>query len=268
MSHGYSKEGLELLKMLFALPDSSPPEIRIDRLQSAADLAWQKYDFETSLVFSRESAEIAKVHGLMAPYVWYLNRQGRIYMEQGLHDQARHSLEECYHLALSDPGVINPGTPLAQLGELALFEGRLDDAKNAFEKAIPYLNLTQFKDDIFLSMSKVDLAEIALAERNFEQALHWLAQAHEYADVNIRRLLAYLSAMAGYIILSPGRQKMDLITAAQIYGAIESISERSGIILGAFYQKREIGTYRPGSEAFVGSRVGEGLPVGSAPEQG
>ena len=36
------------------------------------------------------------------------------------------------------------------------------------EKAIGFLNLTQYKDDIFLSMSKVDLAEIALAERNFD----------------------------------------------------------------------------------------------------
>jgi len=239
MSHGYSKEGLELLKQLFALPDPSPPEIRIRRLQNAADLAWQKYDFETSLIFSRESAELAKAHGLMAPYVWYLNRQGRIFMEQGLHNQARQALEECYNLALSEPGVINPGTPLAQLGELALFEGRLDDAKNAFEKAIPYLNLTQFKDDIFLSISKVDSAEVALAEGDFEQAHHWLGLAHEHADVNIRRLLAYLCAMAGFIILAPGGKKKDLASAAQIYGAIESLSERSGIILGAFYQKKK-----------------------------
>ena len=45
--------------------------------------------------------------------------------------------------------------------------------------------------------------------------------------------------MAGYIILSPGKEKKTLITAAQIYGAIESLSERSGIILGAFYQNKK-----------------------------
>ena len=45
--------------------------------------------------------------------------------------------------------------------------------------------------------------------------------------------------MAGFIILSPGGEKKDLVTAAQIYGCIESISERSGIILGAFYQRKK-----------------------------
>lgn len=239
MSHGYSKEGLELLKQIFTLPDSSPPEIRIRRLQNAADLAWQKYDFETSLLFSRESGQLAKENGLKVEYFWFINRQGRIYIEQGLYAQARRTLEDGYQLALSDPEEINPGTPLAQLGELALFEGRLEDAKSAFDRAIVYLKSTPIEDDIFLSMSKVDLAEVALAERNFKQAHCWLALAHDFVDVNIRRLMAYLCAVAGYIILAPGRQEEDLITAAQIYGCIESISDRSGIILGAFYQKKK-----------------------------
>ncbi len=239
MSHGYSKEGLELLKQLFALPDSSPPEDRINRLTYAADLAWHKYDFETSLAFSRESGELAKVYGLSGPYLWFLNCQGRIYIEQEQYDQARQVLEECFNLALSNPEMMNPGSPMAQLGELALFDGRLEDAKAAFEKSYGFLKLTQYKDDIFLSMSKVDSAEVALAERNFDQALHWLVLAHEYADVNIRRLLAFLCAMAGYIVLSPGRQKKNLTTAAQIYGAIELLSERSGIIMGAFYQNKK-----------------------------
>jgi predicted ATPase/transcriptional regulator with XRE-family HTH domain len=237
MSHGYSKEGLELLTMLFALPDSSTTETRIGRLQSAADLAWQKHDFETSLVFSRESAELAKVHGLQAPYVWYLNRQGRIFIEQGHYDQARQALEECYNLALSNPEAINPGTPMAQLGELALFEGRLDDARWALEKTIEYLIETQDTNDLFLNMAKTDLAETALAQKDFPQALHWLGQVQEYTGPLLRRFLVYLCAVAGYFILSPGRHRKDWGTAAQIYGAIESLSERSGIILGAFYQK-------------------------------
>ena len=145
MSHGYSKEGLELFKLLFALPHSSPPEIRIDLLQRAADLAWHKYDFETSLAFSRESGELAKIHGLSGPYLWFLNRQGRIYIEQGNYDQARQALEECFNLALSDPEFMNPGSPMAQLGELALFEGRLEDAKAAFDKAYGFLNLNSIQ---------------------------------------------------------------------------------------------------------------------------
>jgi hypothetical protein len=37
----------------------------------------------------------------------------------------------------------------------------------------------------------------------------------------------------GYLVLAPNG---DLSKAAQVYGAIESASERSGVILGAFYQ--------------------------------
>jgi predicted ATPase/transcriptional regulator with XRE-family HTH domain len=239
MSHGYSREGLELLKQLFSLPDSSPPETRIGRLHSASDLAWQKYDFETGLAFLRESGELAKVNGLKGPYLWFLNRQGRIYIEQGNYDSACQALEECYNLALSDPEIMNPGSPLAQLGEIALFEDRLEEAKTTFKKAIQYLTETQDTADIFLAMAIVDLAEVALEEREFEQAHDWLAQAHEYADIHIRRLLAYLYAIAGYVILTPSNVNLDLITAAQIYGAMDSLSERSGIILGAFYQKKK-----------------------------
>ena len=240
MSHGYSKEGLELLKQLFALPDSSPPGIRIRRLQDAADLAWQKYDFETSLAFSRESGELAKANGIKSDYLWFLNRQGRIYIEQGHYNEARQALEECLQLVRVEPELMNIGSPLAQLGELALFEGNLDEAKSRFIEALGYLNLPQFKEDIFLSMSRVDLAEIALAEKDFDQAYLWLAEAQQASGVNIRRLQAYLCALAGYLILPPKRQKKDMAIAAQMYGAIESLSDQSGIMLGSFYQKKKL----------------------------
>jgi hypothetical protein len=45
--------------------------------------------------------------------------------------------------------------------------------------------------------------------------------------------------MAGYIVLIPGRQKKTLATAARIFGAIESLSERSGIVMGDFYQNKK-----------------------------
>jgi hypothetical protein len=85
----------------------------------------------------------------------------------------------------------------------------------------------------------VDLVDTALAQKDFPLALHWLGQVQEYTGPLLRRFLVYLCAVAGYLILSPGRQKKDLVTAAQIYGAIESLSERSGIILGAFYQDKK-----------------------------
>jgi predicted ATPase/transcriptional regulator with XRE-family HTH domain len=236
MSHGYSKEGLELLKQLFALPDPSPPEVRIDRLEDAADLAWQKHDFGAGLAFSKETAELARINGLESQYLWFLNRLGRIYIEQGLYQEARQALEECYTQAKAKPGLINPGTPLAQLGELALFEGRIEEAKTALKQAILLLTET---DDIFLAMVKVDLAEIAMAEKQYAQAFDWLLQSYEIAAANLRRSLAFLFSVAGLLVLSPGSKKRDLVAAAQIYGAIDTLSERSAVIMGSFYQENK-----------------------------
>jgi tetratricopeptide (TPR) repeat protein len=237
MSHGYSREGLQLLKQLFALPDQSPPKVRIDRLELAADLAWQKHDFETGLAFSKEIAELAMQNGIQREYLWSLNRMGRIYIEQGQYGEARRVLEECLAEAEAAPDVMNPGTTLAQLGELSLFDGKLGDAKAALEKAIALMPEARDSNEIFLSMAKVDMAEIALVEMKYDKAYRWLNESSEYADINIRRTLAFLFAVIGYLILTSGQYKERLLAGANLMGAIDALSERSGIILGSFYQQ-------------------------------
>jgi ATP/maltotriose-dependent transcriptional regulator MalT len=93
----------------------------------------------------------------------------------------------------------------------------------------------QLGDDkaIFVAMAATDLAEIALAEGDFDTALHWLEQSFPYASQHPRRFVVLLSALAGYLVLS---HKGNIQKAAQFFGAIESLSERSGVILGGFYQ--------------------------------
>jgi predicted ATPase/transcriptional regulator with XRE-family HTH domain len=236
MSHGYSKEGLELLKQLFALPDPSPPDVRIARLTNAADIAWQKYDFETSLAFSRETGELSLANGLQGPHIWFLNRQGRIFIEQGCYDDARRALEECYKLALDHPGEINPGSPLAQLGEVALFEGKIEEAKQHLKNAVRLLTDAQAITSIFIAIAYTDMAEVSLVEKDFDQARHWLSLSNEFSGINLRRVMAFLCACAGLLILPPGRNKKELTVAARCYGVVDSLSEQTGIILGTFYQ--------------------------------
>jgi hypothetical protein len=57
-----------------------------------------------------------------------------------------------------------------------------------------------------------------------------------YAEINIRRVLVFLCAATGNLILSPERKTSDFLLAAQLYGAINAISDQSGIKLNAFYQ--------------------------------
>ena len=232
-NYGYMKEGLELVKKLIALPYNSPPEVRANHLQAAADLAWQQSDFDASLLFSKEAVEFGLTHGLQDKYPEYLNRLGRIYIEQGCLSEARQVLEECLVLARANPDLMKPGVPLAQLGEVTLFEGRYDDARQAFLEAIP--NLTS-ENGIFLAIAMVDMAEIALERRDFLQAHSWLQQAFRHVRTPIRRTMVYLCTLSGYLILLPDSEKGKLLTAIRLLGALDALSDRSGIILGAFYQ--------------------------------
>lgn len=227
-SHGYFKEVLETMKQLFSMPDAAASETRAYRLK----MAWQQHDFETSLNFAREAVELQRIHGLPSQYADDLNRLGRIYLERGEYTQAHQALEESPTIARSDPHSLNPGIPLSQLGELALFEGRLEEAKTLFHGALAHLDETQ---TIFLAITHVDLAEIALAEQDYPQAQKRLEQAYSYARIHIRRTLVFLCAAAGYMALAPGKATASM--AARLYGALDTLSERSGIVLSPFYHR-------------------------------
>jgi tetratricopeptide (TPR) repeat protein len=229
---GYLKEGLALMRQLLDLPHEVDPLVRAALFQSASDLAWQQHDFETAIVYSKEAAELGRALGLIGRYAAYINRLGRIYIEQGRYAEAAQTLKEVLELALQEPENMNPGIPLAQLGEIAFFEGRLDEAEELLNQSLIYLTESQL---IFFSLAKTDLAEIALAHEDFSKARLWLVQACNPAAQHIRRGLVFLCALAGYLVLS-SEDKNAHIKAAQFYGAIESWSERSGVILGSFYQ--------------------------------
>lgn len=230
-SFGYFKEGLDLMRQLLAVPSHTDPRLRFYRLQSAADLAWQQHDFDTALALSDEAVELCRSHGLSGELPAYLNRLGRICIEQNKLAEAKEYLNRALELTCEDPSIFSPGAPLAQLGEISFFQGNLDQAKSTFERALSFLSN---EEPIFVAITKTDLAEVELALENFSMAHRWLVESFEPASQHIRRWLIYLSALAGYLLFSPdGNHK----NAAQIYGAIETLSQQSGVILGAFYQE-------------------------------
>lgn len=228
-SLGYFREGLDLLRQLLALPANVPPAIRAKYLQTASDLAWQQHDFQTALAYSEEAVNLGRIHNLKREYPSYLNRLGRIYIEQGKLAEAKEILQKALALASEDPSFLNPGFPLAQLGEAALFEGSLEEAKPLFEKALFYL---KSEDKIFIAIATTDLAEVALAQDDFLQTHFWLEKAFLPACQQVRRLMVFLSALAGYLTLSDCEDKK---IATQFYGALDALSESSGVLLGAFY---------------------------------
>jgi tetratricopeptide (TPR) repeat protein len=206
--------------------------VRAEQLESAADLAWQLSDFETALEYSRQAVDLARQGGMHGRYPTYLNRLGRIYIQQGRLPEARQVLEECLNLSKRNPKSLNPGIPLAQLGEVALFEGRLEDANLILLQAFALLS---GKDDIFMAMTTTDLAEIALAQGQHRQAKEWLRQALPYNQAHTRRTLVFLVAMAGTLIHSPTPHLSEVRVAVELLGAIQEISDRSSYFLAPYY---------------------------------
>lgn len=229
---GFFKEGLDAVTRFLRSTADIEPRARAYLSNAASILAWHQHDFDMALRYARDAVEVEHSHGMEDEDPMYRNLLGRIYIEQGKFEEARLALVECLALVQKRPGHVNTGLPLTQLGEVHLFEGRLDEARSLLEKALTHLGK---EDAVFLAMAKTDLAEVALAEGRFDQAFMWLKEAHPYASLHVRRFIVFLCALAGYLVLSQ-KDKADLRMAAQVYGAIENLSRQAGIGLNVFYQ--------------------------------
>ena len=118
------------------------------------------------------------------------------------------------------------------------------ESKSLLEKALNHLSAW---DAIFRAMAQTDLAEIALAQGDLPEARRRLELAYEPTNQLIRRLLVFLCALAGYLVLS-GRDKASLIRAAQFYGAVEALASKSGINFNSFYRNLNEGRMRAARE--------------------
>ncbi|PWH17203.1 MAG: XRE family transcriptional regulator [Anaerolineae bacterium] len=229
---GFLPEGLALTHALLRLPDASPPRERIRRLNSAADLAWQQADFDSALSYAQESLKLGRAQGWNDVICIALNRLGRIYIEQEHFNPAVEALQEAASLAHEHPEWLNPAIPLAQLGEIALFQNRLEESRALLTHALEHLEPSMF---IFQAIAATDLAEIALLQGDLPQARRWLELARPPASQHIRRSLVFLCALAGYLTLS-STDPAALARAVSLYAAIEALSERSGVRLISFYR--------------------------------
>lgn len=144
------------------------------------------------------------------------------------------TLEDCL-TAINNRGAnLNPGPPLAQLGEVALFEGRLDESQSLLERALEHM---PNENDIFRAMAFTDLAEVSLARQDEAPARRWLMLAARPAHSHIRRAIVFLLAAAGWLLQAPATDQTAPAAAAQLLGAVEKLSERSGVQLNTHYRQ-------------------------------
>lgn len=233
-NHGYLQEGLAFIRRLLAMEGELPPQTRAAWLENAADLAWQQHDFLSALEFSRQAVEIGQEFQLTGLLPKATNRLGRIYLEQGNYPAARQALTDCLALARNEPSSLDPGTVLAQLGELALWEGDLDESERLLTEAA---TLLPAENSIFWAMTCVDQAEIALTRDKPNEAFQFLLESRKYSHVNTRRIVVHLLAVCETLLAAKGDQQK-FILAAQILGAVDGLVFRSGIRLSTYYLEK------------------------------
>ena len=139
-------------------------------------------------------------------------------------------------LARQATHLFNPGCPLTMLGELALMHGDWAAAQIHLAQALPFLakESDSLYVSVFVAMAHTNLAEVALADGNANQARHelWLALPH--ARLYIRRLRCLLVTLAG--LLLDTTQAQEVAAPAELLGAVAGLGERLGDPLSPLYQ--------------------------------
>lgn len=227
---GYPREGFDIVHRFLNSGLEIEPRTRARLSDAAAILAGHQHDFAMALAYAHEAVNLA---GGTDEDPMYRNLLGRIYIEQGDLSAARAALEDCLTGINNKRTDLNPGPPLAQLGEVALFEGRLEESQSLLERALSRLPAG---DGIFRAMALTDLAEVSLARQDEAPARRWLLQAAEPARSHIRRAIVFLLAATGWLLLTADEAGHPF-AAAQLLGAVENLAARSGVRLNAHYQQ-------------------------------
>ncbi len=229
---GYLRQGMELIQQVVEMPgkvEDTPLIVLLNRLST---LSWQQHHFDYALSIADRAVSIARTNSLDDAYPLLLNLKGRIFIEQGSYDEAHQVLSESYTLAQAHPEMLNPGAPGVQLGEVELAIGNYAMARTLLEKGLSHLN---DGDSIYYPMVLTDLAEVALATQDYEEAFRNLKLASQVAGQHIRRQLYFLSTLAGYLVMKSEEDPLMLKQAVERYAAITSLLQSSGEVLVPFY---------------------------------
>jgi tetratricopeptide (TPR) repeat protein len=220
------------MQELLAAPARLDPTTLAGLLQVASDLAWQQHDFDAALNYAQRAADLGRSLGSDAMHLAGLHRLGRIYIEKEEYLNATETLAQTLDLARQQPHELPPSLPLTQMGELALFQGQLEDAQALLLQAEGILPPGEY---IFRAMCLTDLAEISIAQGDLDAARGWLALALDPAGQHIRRTLIFLLALGGY--LGAYEKENAHQVAACIYGALEGLSRRAGVKFSSYYRR-------------------------------
>ncbi len=231
-TRGYLREGLAWAREVLAIADKVEPRLQIDFLSSAGHLAWNKHAFDAAMELTNQGIALAWVNALDDELAGMFNVLGRIFIEQGDYAHAEQTLRDCIGLAEKIHDADNVTRATTQLGEVALACGRLDEAQSLSEQASDLLGNRISR---FIAMAHTNLAEVALARGDDASAREELQRAAPHIHEHVRRVLCFCVTLAGWLVAQPRAHQNDVRRGAELLGAVEMITERTGAPLSALY---------------------------------
>ncbi len=233
---GLQREGLKWMQKALVMPTNhlrtgeasaaALDEACVQALFGASNLAWQQRQYDRALAWLQKAIDLARARRV--PYHYFLsllNQLGRIYIQQKQYNLARQALQQCLSLAEVTPELFNPGRPMAQLGEVALAEGKLEEAKSRFSRA---LELLTKEDHLFQALTRINQAEAAIASGDYRQAAELLQLAFPEAALILGPTLRFCATLAGWLVQAPIEMDEKARRAVELFGAIENLGNLSG----------------------------------------
>ncbi len=197
-TQGYLQEGQALVSRVLALPGPVDPAQRVNLLNLASTLFWQRHDFARATEYAEQAIAVAADHGMTGVQASLFNLLGRIGIEQGALDRAEEALQRSLDLARHFPQALNPGFPALQLGEVAWASGDLSTAARRFDEADALL--PNDRGELTRAILHTNRAELALARGDVTTAQCELQAAIPHVQIHVRRLRYWLVTLAGFLL--------------------------------------------------------------------
>ena len=234
-AHGLLHEGRALLDRVLALPAEAESIPRYGVLHQASNLAWMQHDFEAAEERAAQAMAHVERYGLLPQKSSLLNMLGRIYIEQSRYEEADAALEHSINVARLVASFETLKFAKIQRGEVSLALGRLADARALTREGLVGLSP---QEAIPFAVGWNNMAEIALALGDAEEAREALRRVFPVAHLHSRRLRFCLLGYAGLFLLDAEGAAEEVKTAVRLLGAIDAANGRLGDPLSPFGQEK------------------------------
>jgi tetratricopeptide (TPR) repeat protein len=226
---GLHSEARRILPEVLSADIEMAPLIRSDLLSAASINAWAQHDFEEALRYAHAAVDISRAINSQPHTADNLIAFANLYIVMDDCAQAKQVALEALQIGRTIQNLEAIVGALDQLGEAELILGNVVEASAYFEEAYAICWNSDFKQFVYAALACMGMGKIALNRRDYDAALRFLHEALERSEYPAQNL-EILDVLAGVIGTMPRRTTADVSRAAKIWGAVEALNEKMGLV--------------------------------------